>query len=580
MGNSIPGTATKLLTLVPILVVVYYHDFPSFLTTLSSPVALTTFVATLSLLILGVVLKRRILAVRLELSKVSFGWGLILLSLAVVLYVYGSYSVDTVWFHYESLYVLIVGYIAIRIGGSVLRALAPLLAIFSLSVPPLGLFPDSLHHELLVLLAADLVLCLFFVYVKLRWRSMMVPLGIVAIASVGSYASLIGMTALAQTLDVLIPVPFFAFVIPAVRRQTALPRSAPTAGLDTHEHRLFPSGFCSVCGSKVSRARNSENVGLWGLLAVLAVAALLLFTSIPALAMSGGVPQDVHYSAQGASVTGNPGTPPGWVVNSTAPEGLREDAYSVTQVYVPLYHPETKNYTVDYELSIIDPPVANGPFGQDIPGWNRLSNVFTQFGPFHGYLSAYVAADTVMITYHGVTPMIFLNGMSFQQFFVGLGFVREFKNSNVTADTTQFLNDLKALWLPLVNTAATYSGWMSFLSTNYEDGQAAGAFALLISSVCVIGLAAYRASLLDDKLDRFLSVAATQNGENWSNLTRLLRLPHHAGTGQELGLARTSSRLDVERLDSSLRELEQRDLVRASLAERGADLVSVWRAAV
>ncbi len=83
-------------------------------------------------------------------------------------------------------------------------------------------------------------------------------------------------------------------------------------------HHLLPDGFCSVCGSKLARPRTGENVGVWGFLAVLAVAALLIFTTVPALGFAGGIPYDAYYSSHGYSGTITPPTPPGWQINSTA----------------------------------------------------------------------------------------------------------------------------------------------------------------------------------------------------------------------------------------------------------------------
>ncbi len=83
VGNTIPGTVTKLLTLVPILVAIYFFDFSKFYTLIISDGEGAFFAVTVSLFLLGVVLKRRILRTRLELSKISFIWGLLFLGVAL-----------------------------------------------------------------------------------------------------------------------------------------------------------------------------------------------------------------------------------------------------------------------------------------------------------------------------------------------------------------------------------------------------------------------------------------------------------------------------------------------------------------
>ncbi len=88
--------------------------------------------------------------------------------------------------------------------------------------------------------------------------------------------------------------------------------------------------------------------------------------------------------------------------------------------------------------------------------------------------------------------------------------MREFRNSNVTADTTQFLGDLNALWLPGITRDSSFSGWTDFLFTLDQGGVLASTFVLLASSVALIVWAAHRASLLDERLDRFLTMASAQ----------------------------------------------------------------------
>src|SRR5208283_311305 len=143
VGNTIPGTVTKMLTLVPILVATYFFDLPKIYTLLISDGEGAFFAVTVSLFLLGVVLKRRILRTRLELSRISFVWGLLLLGGGALLYVYGSYSANSAWYYYESLLLLTIGYVTLRIGTGILRSLAPLLAILILAVPPVGFFLGS-----------------------------------------------------------------------------------------------------------------------------------------------------------------------------------------------------------------------------------------------------------------------------------------------------------------------------------------------------------------------------------------------------------------------------------------------------
>jgi hypothetical protein len=578
VGNTVPGEVTKMLTLVPIIVAVYFFDLPKFSTIFTSPELLAFFVATASLLALGVGLKRKILAVRLELSRVSFSWGTALLALAALLYIYGSYTSDPVWYHYESLYVLVIAYVALRIGTGILRALAPLLAIFAFSFLPIGLFPDLLHRELVVFLSVDLITVCSLIYVGLRVRAAALPIAVLLLGLLGWYGSTFSLPIRSLYLDALIPLPLLILLIPRVRRFATLPGRGPTA--ISHEHHLLPDGFCSICGFKLARARTGENVGLWGFLAVVAVAILLILTTIPVLALTGNVPYDAYYTPHGYSGTVTPPTPAGWQVNSTAHYTSGNDFYAITQVYVPTFHPETKNYTMYYDLAVFAPPSSNGPFGIDIPGLSRTMDEFVQFGPFQGDLDGYVGPGTVFLAYYGTTYMLFLNGSTGQQYAVGLGFTREFRNSNITADAAQFLGDLNALWLPAITAQVSLSGWTNFLYGLDQGASSLSQFVLLASSMGIVAWAAYRVSLSDERLDRFLTIASVQPEEDWSYLSRLLKRPRHAGTGEELtSEAGPSGPASTERMESTLQELEDRQLITRSLIERGAEIVSVWKAA-
>ena len=587
MGNRFPGAVTKLLTLIPILVAVYYFDLPKFFTFLTTGGQGAFFAITLSLFVLGVILKRKILRARLELSRISFTWGIMFLCVAVFLFVYGSFSTNTVWYHYESLYVLIIGYTALRIGTGILRALAPLLMTLAFAFPLTVFFAGLNDRLVIIFLSSDLIFVLFLVFVGLRVKTMIIPFVIVSLGILAWYISPFPVRGHPVDIVLLIPVPLLVLLVPRIRRFASLPSGAP--GLTCSGHHPLRDGFCSICGLRVARAKTTENFGLWGFLAVLAVAALLILTTIPVLSLIGGVPYDAYYTPHGHSGTITPSTPAGWQINSTTvyksysvlSPGFATDAYAIKQVYVPIFHPETKNYTMYYELAYIAPPYSNGTFGTDIPGWNRSSNVDEQLGPFQGHLTTYVTSNRVMLAYQGATSMVFLNDGTFEQFSVGLGFIREFKNSNASSDTAQFLGDLNALWLPAIKADVSLSTWTNFLHGLDQGGSSVSEFALLVSSMGVILWLGYRASLSDDRLDRFLTLASTQSEEDWSLISRLLKRPRYTGTGLELvpdidpGAAS-----GTEALDWTLQELENKHLVRRSLVERGADIVSVWRAAL
>ena len=577
MGNSTLGVVTKILTLVPFVVALYFFDFTKF-TVIFTPSLLAFFVTAFTLLVIGVILKAKILRAALQFSSVSFAWGALLLAFSVAAYLYGAYSPDLAWYRYESLYLLVISYVAFRIGTKVLRVMSPLLLILAFSFAPLGLFPTAAEPWVGIAVMWIYVVA-FLAYTKFRLQSVLLP---VVVAEIGLA---MWMTAnrfqfgLPSYLYALLPVPILVLLVPKARAFIMLPSAKPAGRCPGHT--MQADGFCSTCGARLSAPAIKENFGPWGLLAVAGVTALLLFASVPVLAFVGGVPYDAVYTPQGNSNSAILATPSGWQLNSTTVQEFPgADLYAVVKVYVPLIHPETENYTVNYEVAA-GLPVSNAPSGGDIVGWNRTSNDFMQYGPYQGYLTTYTTSGRVMLSYQGRTQKLFANNGTFQEYYVGLGFVRVFKNSNVTADTSQFLGDITTLWLPAVNADVSYSTWTSFLSRTYDGAVFVTPFLLIVSSIGVMLWFFAQASRRDERLDQFLTLSPVQSQSSWSTLSLLLARKNHAGTPLDLAIdERRGESHDAEGIRASLESLEQQHLVRRFVAETGSDIVLVWKAVV
>ena len=578
MGNSTLGVITKILTLVPFVVALYFFDFTRF-TVIFTPSLLAFFVTSVTLFVIGVILKARILRAALQLSSVSFAWGALLLAFSVAAYLYGPYSPDLAWYRYESLYLFVISYVAFRIGTKVLRVMFPLLVILAFSFAPLSLFPTAAEPWVGIDLCIWIYVVAFLAYTRFRLQSVLLPAVVAGIGLAMWLTTNYLQLGLPSYLYALLPVPILVLLVPKVRAFIMLPSAKPAGKCPGHTVRA--DGFCSTCGARLSAPAVKENFGPWGLLAVAGVTALLLFTSVPALAFVGGVPYDAKYTPQGYSNSAILATPSGWQVNSTTVQEFPgADLYAVVKVYVPLIHPETENYTVYYEVAA-GLPVSSAPSGGDVAGWNRTSNDFMQYGPYQGYLTTYTTSGRVMLSYQGRTQMLFVNDGTFQEYYVGSGLVRVFKNSNVPADTSQFLGDIKTLWLPAANVDVSYSTWTSFLGRTYDGAVFVTPFLLIVSSIGVMLWFLAQASRRDARLDRFLTLSSVQPQHSWSTLSLLLARKNHAGT--PLGLAsdeRHGEPHDAEGIEASLESLEQRHLVRRLLTEAGSDIVLVWKAVV
>ncbi|MDA4126852.1 MAG: hypothetical protein OK452_06595 [Thaumarchaeota archaeon] len=574
MSNTALGASIKMLTFVPFALALFFYDIPGF-TIISTNTYLPLFTLSLTLFAFGILLKARVMRTMFELSKGSFAWGAFLLGCSVMTYVYGSFTSTPTWYHYESLFFLIVSYTAFRIGTKVLRAIAPLLVIVAVSFAPFGVEPLQ-SSSLVVASLFYLYIASYLAYTGLRLKPMLLPVVFVEVGLVVWYLSQRFPASSSPYLSALVPVPILVLMIPRVRGFLFLHAVGSTSRCKLHA--LLPDGFCSLCGNRISSPSTRENFGPWGLVALGAVTFLLLSSSVPALALIGGSPYDATYSARGYSATPTLPTPAGWQVNSTTSyNNTGGNVFAEKKVYVPLVHPESKNYTLYYEVSN-GIPVSSGPSGGELPGWNRTSNNEIQLGPLKGYLTVYTASGQTMLSFQGKTGMRFLSGSAFEQYYVGMGFVRIFKNTGLAPDTSQFLGDIREFWLPALNIDSYYSDWTGFLSVSYQNLVLLSPILILASSIGVIFWVATLPVRRDNRLDKILTLSSALPNREWVNITSLAIREGHSGTPLEFLRDESGSFLgDPLQVIESFSKLEKMGLARRRLVEAGPDIISVWK---
>ena len=569
--NSAPGVVTKVLTLVPLLVAAFYFDFAGFLTFLSSPTQGPILVAALSMVVVGVITKRHIIRVRLEIANASYLWGVLLLALASVSYIEGAYISGGIWLRLFSLYLFTLSYFTFRIGAGFAWGIAPLLTILGLGLLPFSSLPGYGRVDALVPFC--LMMVSFLVFVGWNLKKLILPSAFAVLGLVAWFFPAIHLSGLSIGTFYLIPAPLLGLLLQRVRGFTLLRGASRDVCL---EHQLLPNGFCSICGFKEGRPEANDNLGIFGLATTVAVIALLIFSNIPVLMFSGGIPSDANVTASGTSVTSILHTPSGWEVNSsTAVKSNQSSAYAVRQVLVPTFHPERENYTVLYLVGVsnFNQVLPHG----ELPGWDRVSNVFTQYGPFQGYLTTYTSGGVTMVDIEGHENLEFINGSSFGVYTVDVGFLRQFKNTNTVPDTAQFLSDVNTLWVPSLTEDVGRLGWTSFLSTMYSDFLSVYTFLAIFSTAGAVALVAMGARARDDRLDRFLSISIIQPDHRWSYLSTLAQRLRNGATGRELAEAcGIWVPLYSATINKDLRSLESDHLIKRRLVERGADLVSVW----
>lgn len=567
MANTLGSVPTKVLILFVLSLALCFYDLPVWAAQLRHLDVQVTFLLAFSLVGLGLYLKRQALSIIFETSRIGFMRGIMLLVASALMYAYGSYTTSMVWLHYVSLLFFVAGYVVLRVGTSVIRTLAPLLPILAFAFVPSSSF-DALTPSTLVLLLALVYGVAFLVFVGPRLRQFAFPMLLIDVALGVWVASAHGGPSYAP---LLVPAPLLLLAIPRVRRFAELPRSS--VGYSCFSHTPEPNGFCSFCGKKVAPATTPENFGGWGMLAACGVVVLLLVSSVPMLSISAGA-YDGVYTARGPSLTPLPITPKGWQVNASVLHSWNASsgAYETVNVYVPLVNPEVKNYTVYYSMA----PTGNVPSAPAgaIPEWKWISSTLVPLAGFQGRLATYVNGSRTMLSYGGSRTMNFLSGYQFLTESVTVGFVREFKNANVGADTNQFLTDLQAIWAPLLTADSFYSGWGSFVSGTETQVVALEPLIGAIGSLSVIGWAAYRVIRSEESLDRFYTAAVLTKERTWLVLVQLLRMPRKPRTGFELaGPGGQASQAEV---NEALKSLEKEGLVKQKLVPSGDGYRLAW----
>ncbi len=563
--NSLPSAVTKSLTFIPLAGAVFFFDLPSAAAGVLVPKVLALLLSAAVVILAGSWVKKRILAASLELSTPNFGLGTVLLVAFAGVYVWGSYSASPGIVHFLSFFLLLASYTAYRMGTRILMKAAPLFPIAALSFPA-SVSPTPLA-PVLFLVQAVLALLL---YLGPRFRSFLMLSSVLCMGLIGWLFPVLEVGALDMPTWLLVPLPLLLAITPRFGHLQSTPGEAQPPACDKHE--VGPSGYCFVCGRRVSKPSAGEAVGGWGLVAVAGVVALLLLADLPALTFA-AAPYDSHFLARGSSAAVTPVTPAGWQVNSTVYSNFtRSQPYAVEQVYVPLQHPEVKNYTVFYAVALTNP--STGAPGGEVPGWGIVWNNFTKLGPLEGYLTAYRSASGTMMVYSGHTTMAFVRNSTFQNFDVGVSFVRTYKDQNVAADSLGFLGDLNSVWVPTLQLDQSYSGWTSFLRSTYTGAVFVLPFMLILATALLMAWVAYRARKADRELDGRLRRAFTLDTAQWNDAALLLAATEFYGGSN--GLLRGSEAIDHP--FDIVTTLRTAGLAKPIFAEAGDSLVLKWKA--
>jgi hypothetical protein len=602
---GIIASVIKGFTFIPLAALLYYQDFGNWINYLSSSRADAFFLAAVSVLGFGLLIKRESIwtfAV-LPQSRISLYLGCGALGASILTYLGGSYFFLRSVLHFESFLIFLAGYILLRYNLRLLQVILPVIAMIGFSFSAIeilesatrsgvGLFSLDVLTFLLVLF-----LCGFFVFYCKN----------------GSLFSSIlpSIVFLLSFLYVIAPIPKI-FVIIVL---------APFALLGLNKRffqgAIFPSsgtlkqsricsqkhlgkvdsdrdGFCFACGRKLDSLGATPNSSFFGLVLIVTVVVGLLAIQAPLLLVSGGMPYSASYGYSGVKTAVIPAIPYGWLLNTSIVQSLPGDYYSVEQVYVPSFHPERSNYTVYYELSQGERAYISSSWGQ-IAGWSKTSESPPQgldMGPFTGSLITYESSNETMLVLAGTTKMYFLvKGVGFLDLTVGFSLVRLFRTANASAVTPVFVNDAKSFFLPQFNVQIYYSSWTEFF---YKASLAVGALGYYLASALVIFatvLMTYRLKLLDYEYEQKLDEVYSLNEQDWILFSKLAAAPREDRTGFEIAellspcFKENSNENNMghdtlERTLNFLLRVEKMGLVKKVFCEADFTPLLVWRLAI
>lgn len=570
----------KLVTFVPLVIILYYTDFGSWRLEFITGGLIYFFVAGLTLFGYGIFLKRKIISAYLENSETSFAIGFPTLLLSISLFIVGAVVFYRPFFQFESLLTLLLSYLLLRFDKRLVRILLPLFFIVALSFS-LPLVNVLIGTEASVAFVALVMIAAFSVFTDIERRTLLLPLIVTLLELTLWYFSFNSLLT-GLYFSLIIPAAAFMILVAGNRGRQLELRPGATSRDCPHEQELrSKEGFCQVCGKKVSHRYISFSTDFFALAVIILILFSLVLIEVPVLGFSSGTPVIYSYSYSGITISPYLSPPPGWLVNGTDLVSLVGSVYATETVYVPIFHPETSNYTLISAIGV--PPIILGTQASGVvPGWNTLSRDPTNIQQFIGYLTVYQSSSNLMINYEGVTNYVtFLESGTFTIYSVSMSLTRIFQGVTVTNATAEFESDLTKVFVPLWNSEAFSNSWTDFLHKADESTNVLGPIIATVATTGVLSGVIYEITESDEETDRKITRASGLAKNEWMLFARASLVRKEARTLEEI-----SGNEDYEKpggheehfksLLESLEWLRFEGLVRHVVIERGADPLLAW----
>lgn len=492
----------KILTLLVLVLAIYWADVEELVSFVTA--GKEAYVAFALLVVLGiyVFLKRHVVDDVVEIRNTNLKMGILLLLSSGISYLVGSYSDFKLMCHMASLVLFASSYFMVRMNDLILRISLPILAtVFAFSLLAAGEpFKGAAYTLLLAAFASSAIL---FSGLRNRFK----------ISAIVINAPLYFLLELAplQSQTPIILACAEALLTWLFMRKLPLPHSSSRFEEVAGESACYLCGssgaagdFCPFCGRNLAREapRSEFEVLEVSLFFVFFIAAA--FISIPTLVGGGDLITLSYLRFQGPVQRAISFSSDSWLLYEGhrlyGVEQGRDEEFAFKEVLVPERFPETKNYTVVFELAPLKPSIASS--------W--------RFAPYKVQTTGNVMMGSFAATYYEVTSkdtslkvivwtekVNLLVGEHLVTRTVGVSVFRNFtyatgmQNATYASDSDKavFLEDVEQICSNTLRDLTLASSWSYILhSARTLLSSASGILLIALVAVAVVGVAMFSIS--------------------------------------------------------------------------------------
>jgi hypothetical protein len=480
----------KLLTLTVLLAVVYWDDLSELSSLIAAYNGTYSALAAISVTLTCLLFKSRIINRIIEIRGGRIKTGILLFASSIILYLLGSYYVAKPVLHMVSLVFFAYSYLMIRMNILVATILSPvLLTIIALSLltvsNSVATFVSALFFSLLAISP------LLFSKPGVRLKLLVVA-GHVLLYSFLRAVLLTDLTLLVLAWGESLV--FWLFKREALRASaSSFEKQMDEGSCKICDQSENTGDFCPFCGRilvyRVSRSR----------LEILESTIFILFfilsqlVSIPVLVRSEQGVVLNHLKIQGAVTQALSFSSSNWLLydkhglegyGQTSPENLM-----LREILVPKSFPERKNYTIVFELAILNPNIANG---WSFPPWkvkttqnillkDSIPAVYYEVSSKDALLKVAVWTEKISLFIGGSLVTRTLGISVFRNYTLTTG------GQNATSsdpDTAEFLKDAEEISFDTIRMLKLASSWGQIVSSTRTLLLSAGNM-LLVASIIV-----------------------------------------------------------------------------------------------